>query len=95
MVHNHPSYSNNEFYVVTRIAVGCSLGSLHFICSVQANTVTTLMLTLLSVIHVILWYLCFMFLNMIFIIASLYMCILEPQKLRVRLGACKTSLNPQ
>ena len=72
MVHIYPSYSNNEFllydFVATRISFGCSLSPLHFICSVQARTVATLLqqlLTLLSVIHVIRWYLYFISLNMI------------------------------
>ena len=52
------------------------------------------LLTLLSVIHVIRWYLCFIF-NIFFLIACLYWCILEPlQKLRVRLWPCKIGLNP-
>ena len=28
-------------FVATRISFGCSLGPLHFICSVQTSTVTT------------------------------------------------------
>ena len=72
MVHIYPSYSNYEFllydYVPTQISFGRSLSPLHFICSVQASTVTPSLqqlLTLLSVIHVIRWYLYFISLNMI------------------------------
>ena len=50
---------------------------------------------LLSVMHVIRWSLYFIFLNIFFLIACLYLCILEPlQKLRVRLWPCKIDLNP-
>ena len=59
MVHIYPSYFNDEFllydFVATRILFGCSLSPLHFICSVQASTVTTSLqqlLTVLSVLHV-------------------------------------------
>ena len=72
MVHINPSYSNNEFMlydiVAIRISFGCSLSLLHFICSVQAISVTTSLqqlLNLLSFMHVITWYLYFISLNMI------------------------------
>ena len=49
-------------FVPIRVSFGCSLGPLHFICSVQASTVTTSLqqlLTLLLVVHVVRWYLYF------------------------------------
>ena len=66
--------------VSTRVLFGCSLSPLHFICSVQASTVTNLLqqlLTLLSVIHVthvIRWCLYFISLNMISL-WLVYMCV--------------------
>ena len=81
MVHIYSSYSNYEFllydFVATRILFGCSLSPLHFICSVQASTVTTSLqqlLTLLSVIHVKRRYLYFTYLNMISLL-FVYICV--------------------
>ena len=92
MVHMYPGYSNNEFllydFVATRISFGCSRSPLHFTCCVQASTVTTSLqhlLTLLSVIFVIRWYIFYISLHDVLIVC-LYVCISEPlQKLRVRL----------
>ena len=76
-------------FVATRISFGCSLSPLHFICSVQASTMTTSLqqlLTLLSVIHVIYTLVPILYISYDFLIACLYVCISESlQKMRVML----------
>ena len=69
-----------------------SLSPLHFTCSIEASTVTTLpsthvqeLLILLSVIHVTCLYLCIKVFNMLFLMFCLYLRIIESlQKLRMR-----------
>ena len=75
----------------TRISFSCSLGPLHFTCSVQGtcSTVTSLiqqLVILLSVINVTLWYICMVF--------SLDNFTYLLQKLRATTGTCKTGLSP-
>ena len=80
-------------FVATRISFGCSLSPLHFTCSVQASTVTTCSPCFPLYMFYVGTYV--YFLNMIFLISCLYLCITEPlQKLRARFGAYKTGLSP-
>ena len=84
-------------FVATRIFFGCSLSPLHFLVLSKIALLPPYLqqlLILLSVIHVLRWYLC-IFSQHDFLISCLYLCITEPlQKLRARLGAYKTGLSP-